>query len=173
MSDDDDNPFQAEMRRLGIKNQPSDRRPQTPKPKTFRRPDVPTSRPQPQAALTPRTFVTPETTLSFQRSGIQHTMFAKLKRGVIVIEGRLDLHRLTSSEAMARLDRFLDQAQEQGLRCVIIVHGKGLSSQDGKPILKSLVNEHLREDPRILAFHSAQNKHGGRGAIYTLIKKKS
>ena len=175
MADQDDYElFQQEMQRLGIKKHSSDRhlnRPPTKPHRAQTQANSPSTSQEPQFALTPRKFVDPESNLSFQRSGIQHTMFTKLKRGALRPDSRLDLHRLTSNEAMARLDRYLTQAQQQGWRCVLVVHGKGLSSRDSKPILKSLVNESLRDDPRVLAFHSAQANDGGRGAIYILIKR--
>jgi DNA-nicking Smr family endonuclease len=117
------------------------------------------------------TYVAPEETLFFARTGLQHKIVKKLKRGEVPIEARLDLHGQNIEEAGQSLDQFLEEAQAAGCRCVIIVHGKGHRSHEGKPVLKSQVNYWLRECPMVLAFSSAQPRDGGTGAVYVLLKK--
>jgi DNA-nicking Smr family endonuclease len=115
--------------------------------------------------------VKPEESLFFARSGLQQRTLKQLKRGDMRIEARLDLHGETITEAGILLTQFLDQAQAEGCRYVIVIHGKGHRSSEGKPILKAQVNHWLRECPAVLAFCSAQPKHGGTGAVYVLLKK--
>ena len=109
-------------------------------------------------------------TASFARSGLQQKTVSKLKRGQIAIEARLDLHKLTASEAIHAAEDFLEACRLRDCRSVIIVHGKGNMSQHDKPILKNIVIEYLRENQNVLAYQSAQPRDGGTGALYVLIR---
>lgn len=108
--------------------------------------------------------------LSFSRSGLQHGVLKKLRQGKQPIEHVLDLHGLTVAQARKSLQAFLGECEAAGLRHVIIVHGKGFRSKD-KPVIKPMVNRWLRVVDNVLAFHSAQPKDGGNGAVYVLLKK--
>jgi DNA-nicking Smr family endonuclease len=108
--------------------------------------------------------------LSFSRSGLQHSVLKKLRQGKQPIEHVLDLHGLTVAQARKSLQAFLGECETSGLRHVIIVHGKGFRSKD-KPVIKPMVNRWLRVVDNVLAFHSAQPKDGGNGAVYVLLKK--
>jgi len=94
----------------------------------------------------------------------------KLRLGNNPIEHTLDLHGMTVDHARNALLRFLGECEAAGIRHVIIVHGKGFRSKD-KPVIKSMVNRWLRATKTVLAFHSAQPKDGGTGAVYVLLKK--
>ena len=108
--------------------------------------------------------------LSFSRSGLQHSVLKKLRQGKQPIEQVLDLHGLTVAQARKTLLEFLGECEASGLRHVIIVHGKGFRSKD-KPVIKPMVNRWLRAVDNVLAFHSAQPRDGGNGAVYVLLKK--
>ncbi len=108
--------------------------------------------------------------LSFSRSGLQHNVVKKLRQGKHPIEHALDLHGLTIIEARKALVEFLGECEAAGVRHAIIVHGKGFRSKD-KPVIKPMVNRWLRSVDIVLAFHSAQPKDGGSGAVYVLLKK--
>ncbi|MCX7125163.1 MAG: Smr/MutS family protein [Gammaproteobacteria bacterium] len=108
--------------------------------------------------------------ISFSKSGLQHKKFSKLKQGKIRIEATLDLHDHTSDEAIHATEIFLKRCQNIGFRAVCIIHGKGIYSNDNKPVLKNLLNNLLRENPCVLAFHSAKNYQGGTGAVVVIIK---
>jgi len=82
----------------------------------------------------------------------------------------LDLHGLTVIEARNELLEFLGECEVLGIRHAIIIHGKGFRSKD-KPVIKPMVNRWLRSTDNVLAFHSAQPKDGGSGAVYVLLKK--
>ncbi len=110
--------------------------------------------------------------LSFSRSGLQHKVLKKLRQGKHPIEHVLDLHGLTVEMARVELIEFLGECEALGLRHVIIIHGKGYRSKD-KPVIKPMVNRWLRAVDNVLAFHSAQPKDGGSGAVYVLLKKLS
>ena len=107
----------------------------------------------------------------FTHPGLQTLQLRKLKRGQTPCEASLDLHRLIIREAEIAVAQFLTQAQQQNLRCITIVHGKGRRANTDMPILKNKVNRWLRSHPSVLAFCSALPKDGGTGAIYVLLKK--
>lgn len=110
--------------------------------------------------------------LSFSRSGLQHNVLKKLRQGKHPIEYELDLHGLTVAQARSELLAFLSECFATDVRHVIIVHGKGFRSKD-KPVLKPMLNRWLRDVDNVLAFHSAQAKDGGSGAVYVLLKSSS
>lgn len=110
--------------------------------------------------------------LLFAAPGIQLRVLKRLKQGHIPWEEGLDLHGYTVDDARDQLSRFVRAAQNKGMRCVIVVHGKAYSQAGKQPLLKSYVNEWLRRMPGVLAFCSAQSRDGGAGALYVLLKKR-
>ncbi len=115
------------------------------------------------------TATTADELLHFSRDGLQQRQLQRLQQGEISAESKLDLHGHTITEAGSALNDFLQDAQQTGRRCVLIVHGKGYRS--GQPVLKTQLNHWLRDEPRVLAFHSAQPRHGGAGALYVLLRR--
>jgi len=109
--------------------------------------------------------------LSFSRSGLQHKVLKQLRQGKNPIEHALDLHGLTVDQARKELLEFLGECEVAGIRHAIIVHGKGFRSKD-KPVIKPMLNRWLRATDNVLAFHSAQPKDGGSGAVYVLLRKR-
>ncbi len=109
----------------------------------------------------------------FVRSGMQHGLLRKLRRGQFNISGQLDLHGLTIPEARHALAGFLHTSQARGAQCVVIIHGKGYGSQHKQPILKNKVNGWLRQHTEVLAFCSAQPTDGGTGAVYVLLRRRT
>jgi DNA-nicking Smr family endonuclease len=104
--------------------------------------------------------------------GIDRRSWLRLKRGQVAIEETIDLHGLTQEQAHARLGKFLAEAQQNGLRCLLVVTGKGLVHGG---VLRHMVPRWLNEGPnraRVLAFAPAQPRHGGAGALYLLIRRK-
>lgn len=109
--------------------------------------------------------------LEYRGDGIQNRQFAKLKNGKVHLEAELDLHGLTLAKAEPTLSHFLEQCQQEKIRCVRIIHGKGWGSRDNKPVLKSKLNHWLRQSDAVLAFCSATIEDGGTGALYVLLKR--
>jgi len=109
--------------------------------------------------------------LSYQRPGVQHGVFKKLRMGHYPIEARLDLHRMTVEQARREVFGFIRDCVRYGLRSVIILHGKGGRNPDGIAQLKSCLAKWLPELDDVLAFHSAQKHHGGTGAAYVMVRK--
>ena len=111
--------------------------------------------------------------LEFRRAGVQHGVFRKLKQGRYELQSRLDMHRMSVPVARRELFGFVEESGRLGLRCVLVVHGKGDSvpERERSSILKGCVDHWLRELDTVLAFHSAQPQHGGTGAVYVLLRK--
>lgn len=109
--------------------------------------------------------------LLFSRPGIQKSVFRKLRTGKYAVETELDLHGMFAKEARGLVGAFIHDSQARGLRCVRIIHGKGLSSPNKIPVLKNKVNQWLQQMDAVLAFSSALPVDGGTGAVYVLLKK--
>ncbi len=114
-------------------------------------------------------WVAGDTVLYFHRPGLQHKLLQKLRTGKINITARLDLHRMLADEACAAIERFIENCHQQHQRFACIVHGKGHRSAD-KPVLKNIVNQSLRQQHYVVAFHSAPPNDGGTGAVYVVIR---
>lgn len=107
---------------------------------------------------------------TFLRPGLGADVLVRLRRGHWSIQGELDLHRLTSGEAHDALADFLFDARGRGLRCVRVIHGKGLSSPNREPVLKSKVRRWLSQWDEVLAYCEAPRHGGGGGAVVILLK---
>ena len=107
--------------------------------------------------------------LVYQRPGVQNSVLRRLRRGEYRIEREIDLHGLTVAEAKQALRQFLIDALHAHVRCVRIVHGKGLRSGHRGPVLKSAVDGVLRRTGAVLAYVSARPADGGTGAVYVLL----
>jgi DNA-nicking Smr family endonuclease len=108
--------------------------------------------------------------LAFHRPDISRNVIRQLRRGKYAIQAEIDLHGLTVSEAQTELRSFITECVDRNLRCIRVVHGKGLRSGDKGPVLKANVNYWLPNWDDVLAFCSALPRHGGTGAIYVLLK---
>jgi DNA-nicking Smr family endonuclease len=106
----------------------------------------------------------------FVRAGLQQKSLRRLRRGQIPVAAEADLHGMRIREALALLAEFLHDCRNRGLRCVRVIHGKGLGSRDGHAVLKWEVDSWLRGHDGVMAFCSAQPKDGGTGAVYVLLK---
>ena len=109
--------------------------------------------------------------LEFMRPGIQKSLLKQIRNGRLPVEDRLDLHGYTRDKARKTLLEFVMQSQMQGLKLVCVVHGKGYNSEDGRPVLKAMVNKWLQNISQVMAFTSAQPADGGTGAVYVLLKR--
>ncbi len=107
--------------------------------------------------------------------GFDRKLMARLKKGHFPVQDHIDLHGLTRQEAEVRVKEFLLRSYGLGLRCVLVVHGRGLNSRDHIPVLKERVPVWLtRGEIRkiVLAFSTARSYDGGTGAIYVLLRRK-
>ncbi len=109
-------------------------------------------------------------TLSFRRPDIGPDVVRKLRRGGWSIQAQLDLHGLRRDDARIQLNGFIREAAAHGLRCVRVVHGKGLGSPGREPVLKTRVRSWLVQKNEVLAFVQARPAEGGSGALVVLLK---
>jgi DNA-nicking Smr family endonuclease len=106
-------------------------------------------------------------------AGIDRANAERLKRGLHKIEARLDLHGMTQPEAHRELAAFIRVSRDAGLRCVLVITGRGLGPS-GPGVIKSSVPRWLEEPElrrHILAIAPAQPRHGGAGATYLLLRR--
>ena len=103
-----------------------------------------------------------------------------LLRGRLEPEGTLDLHGLTLASAERAVTRFVEQAVSQDCRVVLVVTGKGIRQQDGGRIVEGRIRAEFvgwlnRADnrARVRAVRAAHPRHGGTGAFYLLLRRRS
>ena len=102
--------------------------------------------------------------LLFVRPGVSRQTLRKMRKGHWVVEAQVDLHGLDRHQAHAETEEFLKKAKKRGLRCVRIVHGKGLG------VLKSALRRWLPMKDEVLAFTQAPATQGGSGALLVLLR---
>lgn len=107
--------------------------------------------------------------MSFRRPGIGTDVTRKLRAGEWTIQREIDLHGLRSDEAREALGGFIRSAHKQGVRCVRVVHGKGLGSPGKQPVLKTKTQRWLIQKNEVLAFVQAKPAEGGAGALVVLL----
>jgi DNA-nicking Smr family endonuclease len=102
-------------------------------------------------------------------------MKQRVARGKDEIDGRLDLHGLTQSEAHAALLRFLRTASSRGARLVLVITGKGARAAEGeRGVLKRQVPHWLglpEFRALVIGFEDAHITHGGEGALYVRVRR--
>ena len=108
--------------------------------------------------------------LVYRRNGVGEQTLRKLRRGFWVNQDELDLHGLTVEEARPALGEFLARCVRRGLRCVRVIHGKGLRSRNREPVLKRRVAGWLMHREDVLAFCQARGPDGGGGAVVVLLR---
>ncbi len=114
----------------------------------------------------------PHDIVGLKKNGVQEGVYRKLRLGKYEVQARLDLHRVRLLDARDQVYLFVREAQEHGLRTVLISHGKGWHSE--RPgLLKSYVLHWLEEFDQVLAFHSAPPNQGGTGVTLVLLRKNS
>jgi DNA-nicking Smr family endonuclease len=108
--------------------------------------------------------------LVFLRDGLPALLLRKLRRGHWVVEESLDLHGMNRVQAAAGVAEFLRHCRARRLRCVRIVHGKGLGSRNREPVLKGKLRNWLAVRDEVLAFCQAPAADGGGGALLVLLR---
>ena len=106
--------------------------------------------------------------------GLDPRVVRKLRKGEFAVQAHVDLHGLLKEEAKAALEAFLARSRQDGKRCVLVVHGRGLHSKDQVPVLKEALKRWMhtaRFARHVLGFSSARPHDGGTGAMYVLLRK--
>jgi DNA-nicking Smr family endonuclease len=108
--------------------------------------------------------------LLYLREGHSPDILSKLRRGHWVVQAKIDLHGLVTDEARLYVAEFLADCKKRGIRCVRIIHGKGLGSRNREPILKHKLRSWLMQRDEVIAYAQARQADGGSGAVVVLLK---
>lgn len=103
-------------------------------------------------------------------NGLSRMTLRKLRRGAWPVEDSLDLHGNHTDAARRLLQGFLHEASQRKLRCVLVIHGKGLNSKGGEAVLRKLARHWLSQHALVMGYCDAPAKHGGSGAVLVLLK---
>ena len=104
--------------------------------------------------------------LSYLRPGLRRDTLRKLRRAHWAIEDAVDLHGLSRAAAAATVAEFLNRCLARRLRCVRIVHGKGLG------VLRAKLGKWLPRREEVMAFCQSPASEGGSGALLVLLRAK-
>ena len=120
----------------------------------------------------PQFLIKPRARPTYGRgAGIDRNTEDKLRRGKMAIDGKIDLHGFTQTEAYSALQNFILSHVRRQSRCLLLVTGKG---RDGVGVLRQSVPRWLNEPdlaPYILSIQTARVQHGAEGAIYVLLRR--
>jgi DNA-nicking Smr family endonuclease len=136
-------------------------------------PRVPISRPRPQPVRPGVPDLSPDGR-QFDRD-----VSRALSRRKLAPEATIDLHGMTLAAAELAVTRFLESAVARDLRVVLVVTGKGLREEGGRTIDGRIRGEFVgwlnRGDnrERVRAVRAAHAHHGGTGAFYLLLRRRS
>ena len=156
-------------------------RPPAPRPEPAPPPRPAAERPAPPRSYAVASYVPPVSAPKPPPVGLERRYKRRVADGRIPVEGVLDLHGMTQSQAHAALHHFLVGAQRDGARLVIVVTGKGVKDRGrwdaAEPgVLRRAVPFWLR-DARLRAivvgFEEAAVGHGGAGALYIRLRRPS
>lgn len=108
-----------------------------------------------------------------RRQDVPPALVRELRRGVLPIDARLDLHGLRAEAARGALVDFLRAQRARGERCVLVIHGKGEHSIAGA-VLRGEISAWLsqgRAREHVAAFATARDDDGGEGAVYVALRR--
>lgn len=106
----------------------------------------------------------------YLKTGHGPDVLRDLKRGKWMIGANLDLHGSTVDDARERFERFVASCLAHDVKCVRIVHGKGLGSPNGDAVLKTTVRRWLTQLPEVIAYAECAVPDGGSGAVQVLLQ---
>jgi len=112
-----------------------------------------------------------ENGLLFLRSGHSPDIIKKLKKGYWVVQGSIDLHGMISQEAKSYIIDYIQECKKRHLRCIRIIHGKGIGSKNKEPVLRNKVKNWLAQKDEVIAYAQAPKHDGGSGAVVVLLKE--
>jgi DNA-nicking Smr family endonuclease len=109
-----------------------------------------------------------------RRVDVPFDALRRLRRGMLPIDARLDLHGCSAREARTQLVLFLRTMRSRGERCVLVIHGKGEHSPYGAGVLRGEIAAWLSQSAaseHVAAFATATGGDGGEGAVYVLLRR--
>jgi len=108
------------------------------------------------------------------RLGLDPRLLSQLRRGEFSVQAHIDLHGMIQANAKEAVTNFIVDSVRKGHRTVLIVHGRGLRSPGGLPVLKHAAAQWLSHGLAggyVLAFATARPNDGGAGAVYALLRR--
>lgn len=111
------------------------------------------------------------TELVFLRPTLEKNILKKLRQGEWPVQASLDFHGDSLDVARERFMAFMLQVEKAQLRCIRLVHGKGLGSKNGLPIIKQTLRAWLVQQQSVLAFCPHQHEQGGAGSTLILLRQ--
>ncbi len=112
--------------------------------------------------------------ISGRRVDLPIDALRKLRRGLLPIDARVDLHGLGAAEARAQVESFLREKRALGERCVLVIHGKGEHSPRAQAVLRGEIGAWLSQgaaSEHVAGFATAVSDDGGEGAVYVLLRR--
>lgn len=109
-----------------------------------------------------------------RRVDVPFDALRRLRRGLLPIDARIDLHGSSARQARTQLEVFLRTMRSRGERCVLVIHGKGEHSPDGTGVLRGEIAAWLSQSAaseHVAAFATAAGGDGGEGAVYVLLRR--
>ncbi|MFQ5355517.1 MAG: Smr/MutS family protein [Mariprofundaceae bacterium] len=79
--------------------------------------------------------------------GVSHEQQRRLSSGQLATDFELDLHGMTQEEACLALSNCLSTMLLNGGRVLSVIHGRGLHSKGGKPVLKKAAYDWFHHGP--------------------------
>jgi DNA-nicking Smr family endonuclease len=149
------------------------RQPHPPQPLSRQRDDRAVLAESVSEAIDHESLLDTDESLSYCAPGLGPDVLRRLRRGEWSIQAQIDLHGHRVDEAREALAAFLRDAVRRGLRCVRVVHGKGLGSLGKVPVLKGKVRSWLAQRDEVIAFCQARAADGGAGAVMVLLRPSS
>ena len=109
--------------------------------------------------------------------GLDRGTARRLGRGRIAPQARLDLHGMTAARAHDALSHFIAASAAGGLRCVLVVTGKGRDERGGRGegVLRRDTPRWLATAPlaaMVIGVFEAHQRHGGGGALYVYLRRR-
>ncbi len=106
--------------------------------------------------------------------GVSPLVMEKLRDGEFSVQQVIDLHGLSIESARETFEYFLSEAIRKNLKCIKVIHGRGLKSKRA-PIIKDYLKTWIiRAMHRkwVTAFSNAVMAEGGPGATYILLRSR-
>ena len=111
------------------------------------------------------TLVTSEQVLSYSKKNVSRNILSFLDELPFPTEIFLDLHGYTVEKAASAMTEFFTKIHSNRFSFFRISHGIGRHSKNGVPLIKSYVNQWLKDNDEIIAFSSARPSDGGVGVV--------
>jgi len=128
-------------------------------------------------ATTPAAFIVEQTgdEIAARAADVSTKLLRELRAGAHAVDARLDVHGRGRGAALRALESFVAGARARGARTLLVIHGRGLGSDAGGPVLRPAIWEWLASAASahlgILAFASARARDGGAGATIILLRR--